>query len=68
MQAPVTPYSIFQVATGFMASKHLFVATEIGLFEQIPDSGSTLDGAERAHQRASTNASDDRRCDGSASL
>ncbi len=29
----VTPDSIFQVASGFMASKHLYVANEVGLFE-----------------------------------
>ena len=43
MQQTVTPDSLFQVATGYMASKHLFVAAEIGLFEHIADSGSTLD-------------------------
>ena len=31
----VTPDSIFQVASGFMASKHLYVANEVGLFEHI---------------------------------
>jgi len=29
----VTPEKIFQVAAGFMSAKHLFVASEIGLFE-----------------------------------
>src|SRR5262249_18497723 len=43
MRQPVTPDSIFQVATGFMASKHLFVAAEVGLFEHIAENGSTLD-------------------------
>jgi Dimerisation domain len=43
MQQAATPDHIFQIASGFMASKHLFVATEIGLFEHISDSGSTLD-------------------------
>ncbi len=38
----VTPDSIFQVATGFMASKHLFVANEVGLFEQLADGPITL--------------------------
>ena len=42
MQHNVTPDSIFQVSSGFMASKHLFVAVEIGLFEHIGDAGSTL--------------------------
>lgn len=43
MPQTTTPDSILQVASGFMAAKHLFVATEIGLFEHIADSGSTLD-------------------------
>jgi hypothetical protein len=43
MQQIATPDQIIQIASGFMASKHLFVAAEIGLFEHISDSGSTLD-------------------------
>ncbi len=43
-----TPDSIFQVATGFMASKHLFIANEIGLFEQLAEGPTTLD--ELAHR------------------
>lgn len=39
----VTPDSIFQVASGFMASKHLFVANEVGLFECLAEGPSTLD-------------------------
>ena len=39
----VTPEPIFQVATGFMAAKHLFVANEVGLFEQLADGPATLD-------------------------
>ena len=39
----VTPTPIFQVATGFMAAKQLFVACEIGLFEQLAGSPATLD-------------------------
>src|SRR5579871_2278895 len=33
----VTPDSIFQLAQAFMASKIFFVASEIGLFEQLAD-------------------------------
>ena len=40
----VTPDSIFQVASGFMASKHLFVANEVGLFQRLAEGPSTLDG------------------------
>ena len=39
----VTPEPIFQVASGFMAAKHLFVATEVGLFEQLAAGPATLD-------------------------
>jgi SAM-dependent methyltransferase len=39
----VTPEPIFQVASGFMAAKHLFVANEVGLFEQLADGPATLD-------------------------
>ena len=28
----LTPEPIFEVASGFMAAKHLFVANEVGLF------------------------------------
>src|SRR5688500_1278078 len=41
--ADVTPDLIFQVANGFMAAKHLFVANEVGLFEALADSLATLD-------------------------
>jgi SAM-dependent methyltransferase len=44
----ITPDSIFQVATGFMASKHLFVANELGLFAQLAEGPTTLD--ELAHR------------------
>ncbi len=39
----VTPDSIFQVASGFMASKHLYVANEVGLFEHLAGEPITLD-------------------------
>jgi hypothetical protein len=39
----VTPDLIFQVANGFMAAKHLFVANEVGLFAALADSPATLD-------------------------
>lgn len=41
--ATVTPDAIFQVATGFMAAKHLFVANEVGLFEHLAPGPTTLD-------------------------
>ena len=31
----VTPEPIMKVAMGFMAAKHLFVASEVGLFEAL---------------------------------
>jgi hypothetical protein len=39
----VTPEPIFHAWTGFMASKHLFVANEIGLFEQMAVGPATLE-------------------------
>ncbi len=39
----ITPESIFQVASGFMAAKHLFVANEVGLFEKLAEGSATLD-------------------------
>jgi hypothetical protein len=39
----VTPDGIFQIAAGFMAAKHLFVASEAGLFAQLADGPATLD-------------------------
>ena len=43
LPASVTPDLILQTAMGFMASKHLFVATEIGLFEHLSQGPATLD-------------------------
>jgi hypothetical protein len=39
----VTPASIFRVTSGFMAAKHLFVANEVGLFEELAEGPATLD-------------------------
>ena len=39
----VTPDLIFQVANGFMAAKHLFVANEVGLFVALEASPAMLD-------------------------
>jgi SAM-dependent methyltransferase len=39
----VTPDLIFQVANGFMAAKHLFVANEVGLFGALEESPAGLD-------------------------
>jgi len=41
--AEVTPDRIFQVANGFMAAKHLFIANEVGLFEHLTAGPATLD-------------------------
>lgn len=40
----VSPQPILQLASGFMAAKHLFAASELGLFEALTDSPTTLDG------------------------
>ncbi len=39
----VTPEPIMRIAQGFMAAKHLFTATAIGLFEALADGPATLD-------------------------
>ena len=38
----VTPESIIQLATGFMSAKHLFAASELGIFEALADAPCTL--------------------------
>ncbi len=40
---PVTPEPIMRLASGFMAAKHLFAANELGLFEALADSPTTID-------------------------
>ena len=40
----VTPERIFEIAQGFMASKHLFAASELGLFEALGEGPIDLDG------------------------
>ena len=44
----VAPDPIFQVASGFMAAKHLFTANEIVLFERLADGPATLDDLAQA--------------------
>jgi SAM-dependent methyltransferase len=39
----VTPEPIMKVAMGFMAAKHLFVASEVGLFEALADGPATIE-------------------------
>ena len=38
-----SPAAIMQLASGFMAAKHLFAANQLGLFEALADSPATLD-------------------------
>jgi SAM-dependent methyltransferase len=40
--APITPDPILRIALGFMAAKHLFVASTIGLFEALAGGPATL--------------------------
>lgn len=42
--AGVSPEPIMRLASGFMAAKHLFAASELGIFEALADSPATLDG------------------------
>ncbi|HEX3605806.1 MAG TPA: methyltransferase [Candidatus Dormibacteraeota bacterium] len=39
----VGPERIFEIATGFMAARHLFAAGELGLFEALADGPATID-------------------------
>jgi hypothetical protein len=41
--ADLKPDPIFQVASGFLAAKHLFVAVEVGLFEKLARGPATLE-------------------------
>ena len=41
--AEITPDPIMRIALGFMAAKHLFVASAIGLFEQLAAGPATLE-------------------------
>jgi SAM-dependent methyltransferase len=41
--AQATPDAIMRIAMGFMAAKHLFVASEIGVFEKLADAPATVD-------------------------
>jgi ubiquinone/menaquinone biosynthesis C-methylase UbiE len=45
--AEITPEPIFKVASGFMAAKHLFIANEIGLFDQLAGGPASLDDLAR---------------------
>src|SRR5688572_29625864 len=39
----VTPEPIMRIAAGFMAAKHLFAASRLGLFEALAESPATLE-------------------------
>jgi SAM-dependent methyltransferase len=39
----LTPEPIMQIASGFMAAKHLFAASELGLFEALADAPAGID-------------------------
>src|SRR4051794_5149403 len=39
----VSPEPIMRIAAGFMAAKHLFAASELGLFEALRDAPATLE-------------------------
>ena len=58
-----TPDLVFQTATGFMMSKHLFAANDLGLFEKLADRPLTLDELKRSRHPLSYGAHH-RRCDG----
>jgi SAM-dependent methyltransferase len=41
---PISAEPIIELASGFMAAKHLFAASEVGLFEALADSPATIEG------------------------
>lgn len=41
---PVSPEPVMRLASGFMAAKHLFAANELGIFEALGDSPTTIAG------------------------
>ena len=41
--ADVTPEPILRIAMGFMAAKHLFTASAIGVFESLAGGPATID-------------------------
>lgn len=43
MTTPVTPESIMRIGAGFMAAKHLFTASELGVFTALAEGPRTLD-------------------------
>lgn len=42
-ETPVTPESIMRIGAGFMATKHLFVACELGLFTALAEGPRSID-------------------------
>jgi hypothetical protein len=46
--AEITPDPIMRIASGFMAAKHLFVACEIGIFENLAPGPATSTSWRRA--------------------
>jgi SAM-dependent methyltransferase len=42
-ETPITPESILRIGAGFMATKHMFVACELGLFAALAEGPRTLD-------------------------
>ena len=41
----MNPEPIMRLASGFMAAKHLFAASELGLFEALADSPTTIEAS-----------------------
>lgn len=49
----VSPHIIYEIGSGFMRAQHLFVAAEIGVFEQLVDGPATLEElVQRTHTPA----------------
>ena len=60
----VTPESIMKVAMGFMAAKHLFVASEVGLFEALAAGPATIEELASPDRRSVADDRDRGRRDG----
>ena len=60
------PKPILSLASGFMAAKHLFAASELGLFEALADAPATLDSLAARTGLTPPGSSDQRRRHGGA--
>ena len=60
----ITPEPILKIATGFMAAKQLFAASEIGLFEALADGPASLEELAGQDHGSGAHCRNCRGCDG----